>query len=301
MHETLSKHHIGYIDSVQQKDGYCHIKGWVVDNSDKETSIVTRGMFHIEREERSDVASFYKSTEEKYLNCGFKLILNSDEEFIPILINDELVFKIKNELTDKILKPNLKTKPELIVVDNFYSDPDAVRKFAMSQEFVAQEQYHKGKRTVKSFIPSWIKGEFEKYLTRPIKEFVGATGVFQYCIAKDQVVYHYDMQEYAAMVYLSPNAPLETGTSTFRSKINGMTHAATEEEALKRNMSVIDLNAQSFNGNNFYDKTNMELMDSVANVYNRMVIFNARALHAASGYYGTTMENGRLFHLFFFN
>jgi hypothetical protein len=45
----------------------------------------------------------------------------------------------------------------------------------------------------------------------------------------------------------------------------------------------------------------MELVDSVANVYNRCVIFNAQSLHAAAGYYGDTKENSRLFHLYFFN
>jgi len=103
------------------------------------------------------------------------------------------------------------------------------------------------------------------------------------------------------MIYLSPDAPLNTGTSTYKSKHTGLMHAATEEDAQRLGKTIHEINAQSFNGNSFYDKTNMELVDSVANVYNRMVIFNARALHAATSYYGTTKENARLFHLFFFN
>lgn len=103
------------------------------------------------------------------------------------------------------------------------------------------------------------------------------------------------------MVYLSPDAPLQTGTQTFRSKITGLYRAATDEDALRLGRTKEELDRLSFNGNNFYDRHNMELVDSVANVYNRCVIFNARALHAASGYYGSNKENSRLFHLFFFN
>ena len=125
--------------------------------------------------------------------------------------------------------------------------------------------------------------------------------MFQYCVAKDNVVYHYDTQEYAAMVYLTPNAPLQTGTQTYRSKHTGLFTAATDEDAQRLGLSKEEIDQKSFNGNNFYDRHNMELVDSVANVYNRCVIFNARSLHAATSYFGDRKENARLFHLYFFN
>jgi len=51
----------------------------------------------------------------------------------------------------------------------------------------------------------------------------------------------------------------------------------------------------------FYDKTQFDEVDTVGNVYNRLVLFNARMIHAASEYFGTTKEDGRLFQLFFFD
>lgn len=202
---------------------------------------------------------------------------------------------------DNIIKINSNTRLELIVVDNFYENPDEVRKYALKQEFKADERYHKGLRTIKNYIPNWIGPEFSRLLHKKEVKFIGATGVFQYCIAKDNVVYHFDNQQYAAMVYLTPNAPLQTGTQTFRSIHTKLYHAATDADAKLYNTSKQELDKKSFNGNNFYDRHNMELVDSVANVYNRCVIFNARALHAATGYFGDTLENSRLFHLFFFN
>jgi hypothetical protein len=53
--------------------------------------------------------------------------------------------------------------------------------------------------------------------------------------------------------------------------------------------------------NGFYDSTEFEVVDVVGNVYNRLVLFNARMIHSASTYFGNNMENGRLFQLFFFD
>ena len=52
---------------------------------------------------------------------------------------------------------------------------------------------------------------------------------------------------------------------------------------------------------NFYDKTPWELVDTVGNVYNRMVVFDSRRVHAASEYFGDSIENSRLFQMFFFD
>ncbi|MEZ5448552.1 MAG: hypothetical protein R3E89_05940 [Thiolinea sp.] len=42
-------------------------------------------------------------------------------------------------------------------------------------------------------------------------------------------------------------------------------------------------------------------MDVIGNVYNRMVIWDARKVHAASAYFGDRIDNSRLFHMFFFD
>jgi hypothetical protein len=202
---------------------------------------------------------------------------------------------------DSVLKKNDKAKPQIIVVDDFYHDPMAVRDYAMKQTFLEDIRYHKGKRTKTAFIPSWVKSEFSSLLKMEVSEFVGATGVFQYCIAQDSVVYHFDEQQYAAMVYLTPNAPVDTGTCTYKSKITGLRQRASPEDCKKYNKSENELNFYSFNGNNFYDRNNMELVDSIGNIFNRLVIFDAHLIHSATSYFGNSIQNGRLFHLYFFN
>lgn len=303
MHNTLSDKYIGHIDSVTKTGDIFTVTGWVVALSESDDGpVIADSMINYSVTERRDVFDFYKKDSNRFLKSGFVLKLSALKDKTTLSIKNIPVFNINNHLEtfENVIRPNLKTKPELIVVDNFYENPDAVRKFAMQQEFIVNESYYKGQRT-RSFIPSWVQKSFEGYLGKPIKEFTGATGVFQYCTSKDQVVYHFDSQEYAAMVYLTPDAPLSSGTSTYKSKITNLMHAATDEDVKRLNKSVHEINAASFNGNNFYDSHNMELVDSVANVYNRMVIFNSRALHAATSYFGSDINNGRLFHLYFFN
>jgi len=324
MHETNNSQYIGFIDSNKNLGNTREIIGWAIGPGDTLLATQDFKIFNVQTNavasaaillsERKDVYDFYRKNHQldesadivkkKYLHSGFIIMLDSKPGTYEIRIKNVSVFSFyieANELLDTIIQRNPYAKPELIVVDNFYANPDKVREYALRQEFKANENYHKGCRTERAYIPSWVQGEFSRLLNKKVTSFVGATGVFQYCVARDSIVYHYDTQEYAGMVYLSPNAPLQTGTQTFRSIHTKLFGAATDADAARLNMTKEQLDFKSFNGNNFYDKHNMELVDSVANVYNRLVIFNARALHAATSYYGDSKENARLFHLYFFN
>jgi hypothetical protein len=118
----------------------------------------------------------------------------------------------------------------------------------------------------------------------------GMNGVFQITTADDQQVYHHDEQKWAAMIYLTPDAPYESGTRLHRSKINGAYHMTQGKE-------LID---QAFS-NGFYDSTKFHTVDAAGNVFNRLVIMDAQHIHSAGNYFGNSVENGRLVHLFFFN
>jgi hypothetical protein len=53
--------------------------------------------------------------------------------------------------------------------------------------------------------------------------------------------------------------------------------------------------------NGFLDPTQFDVVDVIGNVYNRLVLFDAQFIHAASCYFGNNISNGRLFQLFFFD
>jgi glycosyltransferase involved in cell wall biosynthesis len=189
-------------------------------------------------------------------------------------------------------KVSSNTKPRLWIVDDFYENPDAVRKFALEQEFEENLDYYKGNRSKNQYIVPGTKEAFEKIIGKPITNWTethGMCGRFQYCTAQDDLVYHCDGQTLAGMIYLTPDAPHSCGTSLFAHKRTG----------LRNENDFGDVNV--FEETGFYDRTKFELVDTAGNVFNRLVIFDAKCIHSANEYFGTDISNSRLFHLFFFD
>ena len=188
-----------------------------------------------------------------------------------------------------VLAINNKPKPRLIIVDDFYANPHMLRKFALELEYKEDLRYYKGKRTEPYRTPQ-LKQRFEEILGRKITAWNehGMNGVFQYCTPEDLLVYHWDSQTWAGMVYLTPGAPYQSGTSLFAHKETG----ARCESDPGSNRAFIG---------GYYDKSKFELVDTAGNVFNRLVLFDAKCIHAANEYFGKTIQDSRLFHLFFFD
>lgn len=327
MHETLLEDIKFHLDHLDGYDRTYFLAGWVFSTGRKIESIRVDTSENYSSElsnldTRQDVNNFYKLPEDT--QTGFKFILTPDQPFDTITFSvkfqGESAYKVFTEikhsapvtaLTEapapvaKTAHPSISLNPKapaLVVVDNFYSDPEAVRAYAMSLDFNPNVKYHKGSRTEVKTIFEGTKESFEKLLGRKISVWEEHiyNGVFQYCTAEEPLVYHTDNQSYAAVVFLTPDAPPECGTSFYRSKFNGLMAYPTPADCKKHAKSADELFEEMFAGN-FYDKTRWDLVDTVGNVYNRLVIFDAKRVHAASAYFGNSMQNSRLFHMFFFD
>ena len=186
------------------------------------------------------------------------------------------------------------------IVDNFYSNPDDVRSFALEQKYFPGEGAV-GHRTKKQFFFEGMKESFQEIMGKKIKEngehgwyYPGVNGRFQYCPAGTNTVYHCDEQQYAALVYLTPNAPPQCGTTFFRHRETSRRHNRDIDWEDGEGYKV-------FPGNTFLDKTPYETVDVIGNVYNRLVIFDGGLIHSASEYFGHDINTCRLHHTFFFN
>lgn len=313
MHDTLSTKFKGYIDNSYIRDGNLRISGWIVSTEPRDDITYFADIGHpvafYNYNNRQDVAAFYDTGDYNYQNCGFDLSIptpNKNDVLIYATVKGEkiAIFNINlnvssesvesplaNETTEITIRKNI--IPSLLVVDDFYKNPSDVRDLALAQNFAPDLRYHKGQRTNTKFIAPGTKQLFESLLGRRITNWAEYeyNGVFQYCVAQDPLVYHSDTQSYAAAVYLTPDAPVETGTSFFRSK---------KYPEVRRTYVDGSNYGEIFEGG-FYDKTKFELVDTVGNVFNRLVIWDARLIHSASQYFGTDRNNSRLFHLFFFD
>jgi Family of unknown function (DUF6445) len=182
--------------------------------------------------------------------------------------------------------------PELIVVDDFLQDPDAVRRLALAQPFV--KTHSAGVRTEQQFLHvAPYREEFERLLGRRLTNWDdnSANGRFQCCFATDAIPYHSDSQSRAGVLFLTPDAPVEAGLSLFRGRLSG----------LRRRSPDARLMELTFGGGAEFDRSRWEEVDRIGNVYNRLVLFDAHLAHGATAYFGSDVTNGRLFQNFFFN
>lgn len=180
-----------------------------------------------------------------------------------------------------------------IIVDNFYYNPDAVRAFAMAQSYEpnSPDNPYVGRRTYSQFLFPGIRESFEELLGQKITrwEEYGMNGRFQHNVAGDRLVYHCDAQHWAAMIYLTPNAPPQCGTSTYMHR----------ETRIHHNSHPNIMSA--FNQKTFLDRTPYDRVDTFGNIYNRLVIFDGGCIHAANEYFGSSIDDARLWHMFFFD
>ncbi len=213
-----------YIDKVIINNDVCTISGWISHPIQPIDSLLIGDTQHIPKfQSRPDVKEFYPQipTDE----VGFTISINKQDLNKPIdlILQDESVVNNIGTFEKWVVYHSgfdPVSKKGIVVVDNFYSDPDWVRNYAMNNLEFSPSGYHKGQRSSDRFILNGTKEKFEEILGRKITNWNHdsyANGIFQYCTSQDPIVYHVDSQTYAAMVYLTPNAPLQTGTATYKS------------------------------------------------------------------------------------
>ena len=235
-------------------------------------------------------------------NKNNKLDLTTfDLDFVRSKYIDKSLFiceKVDNLKITDVIKPNV------IVIDNFYKNPYDIRNYALNLEYLNPGQHGAvGFRCEKDRkIFDGTKEYFEKLLHKKIPSGNGhgewgysTNGCFQWCPSGTSLVYHADSQEYAGILYLTPDAPPNCGTSFFR-------HKKYKSICGSEVFSNDDWHDPKLEYKDWFtDSSPWEKIDSVGNVFNRLVIFKSYNIHAVTEYFGETINNSRLFQLFFFS
>jgi hypothetical protein len=100
----------------------------------------------------------------------------------------------------------------------------------------------------------------------------------------------------AGVIYLTPNAPLDGGTSLYRLRTD---QHPTQNEFKNKFYSNEHVNISDYRNernafNQHYEKT-LE----IGNVYNRLVMYNTEQLHRGDKFFGLSRETSRLTLVFF--
>ena len=293
MHSTNHLDLIGYIDTNVITDKSVKSSGWCMTRKFESNSLrvlcENDTIIYPKIIKRSDVSTFYNVDNEELL-CGREF-----EASLPCILQTEYkdkwvsVFNFSTFSVPEHFSIS-KSIPSLIVIDNFYENPDEVREFALTRKFQFNHLFHKGKRTNETYKFNGLKERFEELLNCKITNWdkYNTNCCFQYCTKEDQLVYHFDDQEYAGVLFLTPDAPVEAGTCLLRSKHTKKMKVSDEEHSIVF-------------AKGFLDSSEFDFVDKVGNVYNRLVLFDSKCIHAASEYFGNSLENSRLFQLFFFD
>jgi len=197
------------------------------------------------------------------------------------------------------------------VIDNFYDNHDAIRNFALAQKYKFRHEetgidyVYPGCRTkdlheldsvlqakvLKKLISVFHIPEHDHMRWVISSSFQSVSGAY------GQGVIHTDTNTiFAGVLYLSPDAPLDAGTSLYK-RNNSFDHVKYKQ--------ACELNDERFKaGELVMDTTYHNMFDEVVrvnNIYNTLILFEGDIFHAANNFFGTIMEDSRLAQVFFIN
>lgn len=197
------------------------------------------------------------------------------------------------------------------IIENFYENPDAIRRFALEQKFTFChdrknfEYVYPGSRTQDIFdLDTQLHEKICKKLVsvfhnseHDYMRWAISTSFQSVTKEYDQGVIHTDQDTiFAGVLYLTPNAPLNSGTSLFRKNKN------FNEKLYKEAFST---NFDRFKKGEIVMSTDYHHMFDeivrVNNVYNTLIIYEGRHFHAANKFFGKSLKDSRLAQVFFIN
>ena len=198
-------------------------------------------------------------------------------------------------------------RKNLIVVDNFYKDPDAVRNFALGVEYQedkvrnwpGRDSEHKHGKEELTRLCSEIVGQ--ELTTKPSNKcsYFRKTKVGQY---GTQDV-HFDPNPglvWAGVIYLTPTFHPTGGTKFWKHKRTGWEFAPGMAEAERYGIQTHDDMVNFFNIEG-KDRSKWIETDNIAFKYNRLVMFNPFMWHSNGEWFGTDDQSARLVQLLFFH
>jgi len=152
-----------------------------------------------------------------------------------------------------------------LILDNFLPNPDLVRDQAVKLQYPYTGQFP-GVRSdaADTKYQNFFKSRVSEILNVTITEFVMDSFCFQLCYEDSETWIHKDGCDWAGVLFLTPNAPIESGTALYNN--------------------------------------NDDLVTALGNVYNRLVLYKGNTNHSSMiAGFGSTPNTGRLTQVFFFN
>jgi hypothetical protein len=198
---------------------------------------------------------------------------------------------------------------QMVVVDDFYDDPDSIRRLAL------EDQYKYGKFadgslrysgfSNKSYITDEVRSKLPKIVGTEIKFRTDheLTGHFRVAPTKGPqqgIHIHWDEYGWNAIVYLNLPEHCEGGTGLYRHRRTGWEIYPTHRELKAAGFeSFADMEKQVLREDQRRDPSNWEHILTIPMKYNRLLIIRSDFWHARTSQFGDQPENRRMVQTFF--
>jgi hypothetical protein len=195
----------------------------------------------------------------------------------------------------------------LLVVDDFYDDPSAIRRGALQAEYPDHggTAYFAGRNSRRYLLDDGIVGAVSRLVGHPLAAARNmACGHFRISLASDvaRSDIHTDPGvDWSGVLYLNPPDQCRGGTSFYRHKELGIDGVPLRLDEVRRlGFTDRDHLRTSVIARDSLDRGRWEITMTVPMRFNRLILFRPWLWHTAAENFGDTRETGRLIQVFFF-
>ncbi len=195
----------------------------------------------------------------------------------------------------------------MTVVDDFYPQPQEVRKAALALDYPppSPTQNHAGRNSAKRLMVRGVDEAVSEIVgTRLTGNMKSAHGRCRITLAADKSRFNVHIDEdteWAGIVYLNLPDQCQGGTDFFRHKPTGSERAPiTDDELAVFGVATVQEAVAQVLEADSNDPDKWELVMTLPMRFNRLVLFRPWLWHTAAGAFGDSDDIGRLVQLFFF-
>ncbi|MER5280023.1 DUF6445 family protein [Streptomyces sp. NPDC002809] len=196
---------------------------------------------------------------------------------------------------------------DLLVVENFYQDPDRVREMALAAEYrdFGEAANFPGKESAKAFAGDGHARRLAEIVGTPVHHDPSrwVFGKFRVATGADvgRTRVHLDFVDWTAVVYLTPPDRARGGLGFYRHLPTGLDRAPGPEELARLGCRSKEEFDQRYVLRDTAREDRWEALHQVDLAYNRCVVFRGgRLFHGITELFGEEAAEGRLTQNFFF-
>lgn len=195
----------------------------------------------------------------------------------------------------------------IIIVDDFLTDPDAIRNGALSLEYPQQEGYFPGRNSARRAHLQGLDQEVSRLTGEALAPVENRTSHAKFRVTMGSDLgkgdIHIDHQaSWSGILYLSKPEDCVGGTDFFRHVPTNSERAPLNEKELRdMGFSSASEMAETIIGRDGTDRSKWEHIMRVPMRYNRLLLLRPWLWHTAGPGFGDRLENCRLVYLLFYN